>query len=226
MFIPRINTQYYHRVRSCTSSIDYYGGYFANNGEDQNANQGNYYNDAQREDYQGMYTQQLVHFKLCPSNSCTFCQNGADYDVDLSDFVDAVMEAKMTATQYKCEKVRENCYCENAQYKETCLAGCYSNAGLGENDCAEQGQNQDGYINVQEAVECMKIDVDKEAIQQYYFSTSYYANGGQAQQEGQNNGMDKLYVGPCKCPLNITLILELMPSIVVLIHSHNNLYIE
>jgi hypothetical protein len=84
---------------------------------------------------------------------------------------------------------------------------------MAEGDCAEQGQNQNGNINLQEAVECMKIDVDKEAIQQYYFSTSYYANGGQAQQEGQNNdnGMDKLYVGPCKCPLNITLILELMP---------------
>ncbi len=215
MFIPRINTQYYHRIRSCVASQDYYGGYFANNGENQDANQGYYYNDAQREGYQGMYTQQLVHFKLCPSNSCTFCKNGADYVVDLSDFVDAVLEAKMTALQYKCEKVRENCYCENAQYKESCYAGCLQNAGMAEGDCVEEGQNQNGYFNLQEAVECMKIDVDKEVIQQYYYSTAYY---GQAQQDGQQDGMDKLYVGPCKCTLNITLILELMPSIVVLIY--------
>ncbi len=195
------NTQQWHRIHSCVASQDYYGGYFANGeGGDENAAQGNYYyNDAQREGYQGMYVQQLAHFRLCPTGSCTFCQNGADYVVDLSDFVDAYLEAKMTAIQYKCEKVRENCYCDNAYSKDACLYGCMQNAGLGESDCVEQGQNQNnGQINVQEAVECMRIDVDKEAIQQYYMSTSYYANGENQEGEGQNNNMDKLYVGPCK----------------------------
>jgi hypothetical protein len=192
------------RIHSCVASQDYYGGYFANGeadgeGEGQNA----YYNDAQRDGYQGVYVQQLAHFRLCPTGSCTFCQNGADYVVDLNDFVDAYLEAKMTAIQYKCEKVRENCYCDQAYSKDACLYGCMQNAGLGESDCVER-QNNDGQINIQEAVECMKVDVDKEAIQQYYMSSSYYANGEQQQQgQGGQNGMDKLFVGPCKCPMNI-----------------------
>lgn len=182
---------------SCVANQDYYGGYFADNGEDANANQGNYYyNNEQRNDYQGMYVQQLVHFKLCPTGHCTLCRNGADYVVDIATFVDAYLEAKMTAIQYKCEMVRENCYCENAYSKETCLYGCMQNAGLGESDCVEQGQNnQNGQFNLQEAVQCMPLDVDKEAIQQFYSANSKYAYGQQGGQQ-QNNGVDKLYVGP------------------------------
>jgi len=181
------------KFHSCVANQDYYGGYFANGeGDDQNANQGNYYySDAQRNGYQGMYVQQLVHFKLCPTGSCTFCQNGADYVVDLSDFVDAYLEAKMTAIQYKCERVRENCYCENAYSADACLYGCMQNAGLGESDCVENGGQNQNSFNLQEAVECMKVDVDEDAIQGYYT-----ANGQQQQEGNQNNGMDKLYVGP------------------------------
>lgn len=179
------------KFHSCTSSQDYYGGYFAN-GEGEDANDGGnyYYNNEQRDGYQGMYVKQLVHFRLCPSGSCAFCQNGADYVVDLSDFVDAYLEAKMTAMQYKCEQVRENCYCENAYSKDACLYGCMTNAGMGESDCAEEG---DGEFNLQESVECSALSLDADAVKQYY-----YANGQGQQQGGQEGGqnMESVYVGP------------------------------
>lgn len=182
----------------CTSSQDYYGGYFADNaaaGDGENADGGNYYyNNEQREDYQGMYVKQMVHFRLCPTGQCTFCQNGADYVVDLSVFIDAYLEGKMTAMQYKCEQVRENCYCDNAYNADACLASCMTNAGLGESDCVEEGNGNNNNFSVQAAVECTQLEVDETAMQAFY-----YASGNGQQQNGQN-GQQALFVGPCKCP--------------------------
>lgn len=182
----------------CTSSQDYYGGYFADNaaaGDGENADGGNYYyNNEQREGYQGMYVKQMVHFRLCPTGQCTFCQNGADYVVDLSVFIDAYLEGKMTAMQYKCEQVRENCYCDNAYNADACLASCMTNAGLGESDCVEEGNGNNNNFSVQAAIECTQLEVDETAMQAFY-----YASGNGQQQNGQN-GRKELFVGPCKCP--------------------------
>lgn len=207
------------KFHSCVESQNYYGGYFADNdnnnaqnydyyGGDDNNNQYNgdyqqadgngngYYNNEERNDYEGMYAQKLVHFQLCPSDSCRSCKNGADYVIDLNEYVDAVLEAKMTAQEYNCERVRENCYCDNAYSEESCQYNCFKNAGMEE--CAEAMYEDE--FDVQEAVECMQLDVDEDALKNYYYQNRasdmaqngyYNAQGGQNDQE-----MDKLYVGP------------------------------
>ena len=183
------------RLRSCTSSEDYYGGQFNgedndgqnynaynynngnynnnNNGGGQNNGNGNYngdyYGNQQRADYAGMYQQKLVHFSLCPSDSCWRCKNGAEYVVTLSDFVDAALEAQMTAMEYNCERVRENCYCDNANSEETCLYNCYKNAKFEE--CADSMYENE--FDVQEAVECVQLEVDDEdAVKNYVYANT------------------------------------------------------
>jgi len=203
------------KFHSCTSSQDYYGGQFENNedgynanyqynnnadynadynGDGDNQNGNDYYNNEQRNDYQGMYQNKQVHFKLCPSDSCRRCKNGADYVVDLNTFADAILEAQMTQQEYACEQVRENCYCENANSEEQCLYNCYQNAKLTE--CAE-AMNENAF-DVQEAIECVQLDVDEDAVNNYYFNTraanqGQYYNGQDGDQQGQ---VGEIYVGP------------------------------
>jgi hypothetical protein len=113
------------RFENCAVSEEYYGGYFGGQNGNNN-NQNNQNNN--RQNYNGMYQQRLVHFKLCPTDTCSAgtkaktCQNGAEYVIDMNSFVNAYVEAKMTAEQYECEKVRENCYCDNANDDGTCYA--------------------------------------------------------------------------------------------------------
>mmetsp|Transcript_15213 Transcript_15213/g.31019 ORF Transcript_15213/g.31019 Transcript_15213/m.31019 type:complete len:415 (+) Transcript_15213:167-1411(+) len=194
------------KFHSCVASQDYYGGYFADNGENaaqgyngenydaNQVNNGNYnngqeqynngqqqggyngyYNEAaqQRNAYNGMYEQRLVHFKLCPSDSCTMCSNGADYVVDMNDFIEAFLEAQKTATEYNCERVRSMCYCENAYNKNQCLSTCYKNANLGDS-CFDYQQNSG--FDLGEAAQCAKLEL----------------NG----QYNTNNGDVDYYVGP------------------------------
>lgn len=207
------------KFHSCTTSQDYYGGYF--NGEDGNGNanynyngeNGNYNNDnngqdanynyGNRDDYAGMYAQKLVHFQLCPSDSCWRCKNGADYVVELGDFLTSVLEAKMTADEYACEQVRENCFCENAYSEDECMSNCFNNAGL--TNCADEQVEEE--FNLQEASECAELEVEDEDLVRNYiyantdrpqYNNGYYdANGnGQQQQEAQGDIDGDLFVGP------------------------------
>ena len=225
---------------SCVENQNYYGGYFNNDGNDQgnnnyngngqnngnnyNANgngqynDGNYNNGGDGNDFEGMYQQKLVHFKLCPSNSCWRCQNGADYVVELGDYVDAILEAKMTTQEYECEKVRENCYCENAYSEQSCMYNCFKNANL--DSCAED--MYEDKFDLQEAVECVQLEADEDALKNYYIShlnsnqqqqavaydqNGYYnANGNQNENQAQQ-GLDKIYVGPCKYITNHACVL-------------------
>jgi hypothetical protein len=110
------------KFEKCAVSEEYYGGYFGG----QNGNNNN--NNKNRQNYNGMYQQRLVHFKLCPADSCVAgtkknsCKNGAEYVLDMNTFVEAYVEAKLTANQYDCEKVRETCYCDDANDDDVCLA--------------------------------------------------------------------------------------------------------
>jgi hypothetical protein len=148
---------------------------------------------ANREGYQGMYQQRLVHFKLCPSDSCRSCTNGADYVVDLNEFIDAMMEAKLTAQEYNCQRVRENCYCEQANNKDYCLASCYTNAKM--DYCNEMGGNNNngqamnGKFEMSDALSCAALDVDEDMMSNYYFKNRK-SNMGHYNEEG------KYYVGP------------------------------
>jgi len=157
-------------------------------------NQGYYYANQgeNREQYQGMYQQRLVHFKLCPSDSCRSCTNGADYVVELNEFIDAMMEAKLTAQEYNCERVRENCWCENANNADYCLATCYTNAKM--DYCNEMNGNNNygqanGQFELSDALNCAQLDVDEDIMSNYYFQNRK-SNQGHYNKEG------KYYVGP------------------------------
>ena len=66
-------SNYSIKFEKCATSTDYYAMQnFGGNGNGENRN-----------DYGGMYEQRLVHFKLCPSDSCGSCSKGGDYVIDL-----------------------------------------------------------------------------------------------------------------------------------------------
>ena len=97
-----------------------------------------------------LYTQHLVRFALCPANSCSSCSGGGEYVVNMLEFVDAYTEAKLTEKEYKCEMIRENCYCDNANDDEVCENQCYTSAGMEE--CIEyEGQEE---FEIQRYLEC------------------------------------------------------------------------
>lgn len=204
---------------SCVQSADYYGGYFADQNENQNnygdgngnydgqynanyqnGDNGNnqynsYYNNEQRNDYQGVYEQKLVKFKLCPSDSsCWSCKNGAEYVVELGEYVDAVLEAQMSAQEYACENVRENCNCEDAYSDEQCEYSCFENAGL--TSCADA--EVEGEFDLQAAVECTEVEVDETIAQTFYANELRASNSGNQYYSGEDQAdVDaKLYVGP------------------------------
>jgi hypothetical protein len=156
-----------------------------------------------RNDYNGKYEQRLVHFKLCPSSSCRSCAGGADYVIDMNEYINAYVESKMDVQEYNCERVRESCYCENANDDEACDRNCYYQAGLDYCGNEDEQQNQNGgnqyQFDLKEAIECRRLDVDGNAIQYYLYQNAgnanmqYYQQGGQ--QNNQNQNM-KLFVGP------------------------------
>ena len=94
-----------------------------------------------------LYTQHLVKFALC-AEGCGTCYG--QYVVDMLEFVDSYTEAKLDEKEYKCEMIRENCYCDNANDDEVCENQCYQNAGMSE--CIEyEGQEE---FEVQRYLEC------------------------------------------------------------------------
>lgn len=103
-----------------------------------------------------LYTQNLVKFSLCPSDSsCSKCKNGADYVVNMMEFVDAWTEFKMSAQEQACENIRENCYCNNNYNDDQqCENQCYNDAGMSE--CIEyDGDNDNGEeFEIQRYLEC------------------------------------------------------------------------
>jgi hypothetical protein len=184
-------------LTSCALAINSTHQCLTGNGQNNNKNNN-------RNGYNGMYQQRLVHFKLCPSSSCSSCEGGADYVIDMNEYVNAYLESKMEAQEYNCERVRENCYCEDANDDEACEANCYYQAGLdycGNNNNQNQNQNGQYQFNLQEAVECRRLEVDDEALQYYLYQNGgannmqnmqYYQQGGQQ----QNNQKMELFVGP------------------------------
>jgi len=126
----------------------------------------------------------------------------------MNEFVDAYIDSKLTAQQYNCEAVRENCNCENANDDQACEATCYANAGLDycEDENNNNNNNNNGnngvQFNLQEAVECRELDVDKDALQYYFYSQGVnnnvqQYNYGQQNYNGQQQNQEmKLFVGP------------------------------
>lgn len=100
-----------------------------------------------------LYAEHLARFALCPtSDSCGKCQGGGEYVMNMETFVDAYTEAMMTAAEYACETVREECDCENANDDQACESACYATAGLTNCENAEGEQE----FEVQRYLECRR----------------------------------------------------------------------
>lgn len=184
----------------CATTTDYYGGYFGGNQDNNNGDNNN------RNNYNGLYEQRLVHFKLCPSDSCSSngCSGGADYVIDMNVYVEAYLNYQLEAQEAQCESVANNCDCENANDDDACEAQCYSSAGVYDL-CVEQdndNNNNNGQqeeFDLQEAMECRKLEIDEDAAQYYaYNGANGYNNGQNNYYNGNNNGQQdvEFFVGP------------------------------
>lgn len=100
----------------CATTNEYYGGYFGgNNNGRQNQNNNNNGGNNNRNGYNGLYEQRLVHFKLCPTSTCgKGCAGGADYVVDMNEYVTTYFEYKAELLRARCETAKANCVCDNA----------------------------------------------------------------------------------------------------------------
>jgi hypothetical protein len=101
----------------CATTNEYYGGYFGgnNNGQNNQQQNNNNGNNNNRNGYNGLYEQRLVHFKLCPANTCNKgCTGGADYVVDMNEYVTTYFEYKAELLRAQCETAKANCVCDNA----------------------------------------------------------------------------------------------------------------
>ena len=100
------------KFENCATTSEYYGGYFG--GQQQQGGNNNH-----RANYTGLYEQRLVHFKLCPTNTCgKGCSGGGDYVIDMNEYVRTYVEYQQELMQAKCEAVREACDCEDASDDE------------------------------------------------------------------------------------------------------------
>jgi len=179
------------KFEKCAATTDYYS---YGNQDNQNQNNAN-----------GLYEQRLVHFKLCPTDSCSSgCKEGADYVIDMNEFVQSYLEHQQEAQEQECERVANNCYCENANDDEACEAQCYVNAGIYEQCVEQDNQNNNGEqeeeFELEQALECANLDIDEDAMQYY----KYNQNGGNNNynynnnNNNNNNGQQELelFVGP------------------------------
>jgi hypothetical protein len=99
-------------------------------------------------------SERLVLFKLCPTkNNCSNnCKGGAEYLVELKEFVEAYMNSQKSQKEYNCAKVKNKCSCENDDSindDNVCLSKCYANAGL--NYCEN---NEEQEFEVDRYLEC------------------------------------------------------------------------
>ena len=92
---------------------------------------------------EGLSSNLVAKFKLCPNNSCGSCRNAGEYIVEMREFVETYQEALQEANEYECENA--NYMCENS-----CQNGGYqynNNYNYGDNADANGGQNYNGNYN-------------------------------------------------------------------------------
>jgi len=99
-----------------------------------------------------------IVFRACPQGDCgSNCKYGADYIVQLRDYVEAYTDAKQNLREYNCQMVENNCECDDDQVDdETCAYNCYAAAGL--NYC----QDEDNQFEVQDYAECAQLEMNAE----------------------------------------------------------------
>jgi hypothetical protein len=130
------------KFEKCHSLLQVAGG----NGQQGGGGGGN----NQNQNRGAIYSQHLVEFSLCPSNSCSSssnCKNGGRYIVNLREFTQLYTEYKKEATERACETIRQNCYNDDVNT-------CYSNKGMTE--CIEvEGQEQ---VDLERYMECQVLE--------------------------------------------------------------------
>lgn len=145
------------------------------------------FDDAGRdqEDGQGspFRPQLMTKFKLCSTSECSSSSSckGPEYITRMQDFFESYEQAKETEKEYLCEKIEENCACDDDNVDdEACLSNCYDESGI---DC---GQNDDGNNdqdnNIQELIECRQINEgnDDGNQKQAYYVGGYCGDGGKS----------------------------------------------
>ena len=149
------------------------------------------------EDSAPVESMRLVSFKLCPTNadetlgqydymsSCGNCRNGAEYLVEMREFLEAYLEFQMTQKEYNCEMVKENCGCEDDdQYDDdqTCYDTCYAAAGLDYCDefASNDGDDNNDYeFDLYENLECENVmDNDDDSNTARLYVGAYCSNNG------------------------------------------------
>jgi hypothetical protein len=130
---------------------------------------------------EGLRTNLLAKFKLCPSDKCNSCPNAGEYVVDMREFVEAFQDAQKEANEYNCEVAEENCeyQCQNGQYQynddannqqnnddqndqnggddeEYCTYQCMVDADMG--FCSDE----DGDDDMNELGECRALNEDED----------------------------------------------------------------
>ena len=102
----------------------------------------------------------LVKFKLCPSSSCGSCSGGAEYVVDMMDFVQVYTEVQDEIKEANCQAVEESCYCNGDDDNDNCMSKCYANAGL--SYCGQEDE-----FDVADYMECREAEFGN-YYNQYY----------------------------------------------------------
>lgn len=155
----------YIKYQGCSSyqdrGIDYYQ-YWKDYNNYDNAGEGTYdaYNNNQNYHRNNYYFQDygnrrrledmnvemvnLIRFTLCYDSGCGKCSG--QYAIDMLTFLSAYNEHTQTELKFRCEAVRNQCYCENNsdnQYtQQKCYKSCYKQAGL--SHCSQFDENYSG----------------------------------------------------------------------------------
>jgi len=99
-----------------------------------------------------------IVFRACPQGECSSsCKYGADYIVQLADYVEAYTTAKQNLREYNCQMVEENCECDDDQVDdEQCQQNCYDAAGL--NYC----NNDEEEFDPMNYAECAQLEMNND----------------------------------------------------------------
>ena len=191
----------------CATTNEYYGGYFGGNNNGQNQGQNNN-NNNNRNGYNGLYEQRLVHFKLCPTSTCgKGCTGGADYVVDMNEYVTTYFEYKAELLRAKCETAKANCVCDNADDGDNADGGDDADAEDGGEDAETVSTELCNIISIYLYIFVFSglthtTFLHVTCFFQTCYSACYVAAGltySECQEEGQqnnnnNNGQQQQYV--------------------------------
>jgi hypothetical protein len=142
---------------------------------------------------EGIRSNLVAKFRLCPDHSCGSCRNAGEYIVEMREFVETFQEAQREANEAECQTAQYNCeyQCQNGNYnannnangqynyyqnqnnqnnnnEEYCQYQCLVDQGL--DFCAEGQEGEEG-MDVNEFAECRAMN------EQGGQNNNYYGNG-------------------------------------------------